>query len=137
VGRLVVLIDSESASASEAFARVVQLEKRGTVVGDRSSGRVMEAEYYRHRIGSRPAFSYGISVTEAEMVMTDGMSLEHVGVGPDVVVLPTPADLANNRDPVLTKAAELLGVQISPEEAGKILPYEENEQFNTPLSLND
>lgn len=136
-GRLVVLVDSESASASEAFARVIQLEKRGMVVGDRSSGRVMEAKHYRHQIDVRSAFSYGVSITEADMVMTDGASLEHLGVGPDAVVLPTPADVAKNRDPVLTKAAELLGMQISAEEAGKILPYEENEQFNTPLSLND
>lgn len=136
-GRLIVLIDSESASASEVFARVIQLQKRGTIVGDRSSGRSMEAKHYHHQVGSRSVFSYGVSVTEAEMVMTDGSSLEHMGVGPDTVVLPTPADLANNRDPVLAKAAEMLGVQISPEEAGKILPYQESESFNTPLSLND
>ena len=136
-GRLVVLIDSESASASEVFARVIQLEKRGIVLGDRSSGRVMEAKHYRHQLDSLSVFSYGLSVTEADLVMTDGVSLEHGGVGPDVAVLPTPADLANKLDPVLTKAAELVGVKISPEEAGKILPYEENEQFNAPLSLND
>jgi C-terminal processing protease CtpA/Prc len=136
-GRLAVLIDSESASACELLARVVQLEKRGFIVGDRSSGRVMEAKLYRHEVSLGSPVSYAVAVTEADLVMTDGKSLEHVGVDPDILVLPTRQDLANKRDPALAKAAGLVGVHLSPEEAGAILPNEESDQFQTTLSLND
>ncbi len=123
-GKIVVLVDAESASASELFARIIQLEKRGTVVGDHSSGSVMEAREYEEQTGTETAIFYGASITESNLIMTDGKSLEHAGVTPDEVVLPTAQDIANGRDPVLAHAAELLGVKISAEEAGKAFPYE-------------
>jgi C-terminal processing protease CtpA/Prc len=123
-GKVVVLLDAESASASELFARIVQLEKRGVVMGDHSSGSVMEAREHSEQTGTDTAVYYGASVTEWNLVMSDGKSLEHTGVTPDEVVLPSAMDLANGRDPVLAHAAESLGVKISPEEAGKAFPYE-------------
>ena len=123
-GDLVVLIDSNSASASELFARVIQLERRGRVVGDRSSGSVMEAYHYHFQTGADIAVFYGASVTGADLIMTDGKSLEKTGVTPDVIILPTAEDLAKGRDPALTKAAELVGVKIDSATAGKMFPFE-------------
>lgn len=124
IGRLAVLVDSASASASEIFARFIQLERRGFVIGDRTSGSVMEAEHYLHDLSIDSGVFYGSSVTDADLLMIDGKSLEHSGVEPDILVLPTAEDLASQRDPVLSKAAHLFGVQISPEDAGKIFPDE-------------
>jgi C-terminal processing protease CtpA/Prc len=123
-GKLVVLIDSESASASEVFSRVVQLEKRGTVVGDQSAGAVMEALDYSNSQGQDVKFFYGFSVTEADLIMKDGNSLEHVGVTPDVIINPTAKDLADGSDPVLAKAAELADLKLDAAAAGKLFPFE-------------
>ncbi|HEY0702166.1 MAG TPA: S41 family peptidase [Candidatus Acidoferrales bacterium] len=120
-GKVIVLVDSGSASASEIFARVMQLEKRGTVIGDLSSGYVMESEWF-------PFFSsgvdYGANITIANLIMTDGKSIEHHGVKPDDIQFPQPTDLETGRDPVLAHAVEVAGGTMTPEEAGKLFTYE-------------
>lgn len=121
-GKLVVIVDSDSSSAAELFARVIQLEKRGTVVGDRTPGSVMEARYHSKEMGGETVVMYGISIAEAEVIMADGQSLEKVGVTPDMIALPSGEDLAAGRDPVLTQALLQVGVLTPASEAGKIFP---------------
>jgi len=127
-GRLAVLVDQGSASASEIFARVVQLEHRGHIVGDRSAGMVMESRFYGHEFTTDAQVLYGASITRADLVMTDGKSLEHTGVDPDVVILPTSKDMAIKRDPAMAKAATLVGGHLTPEEAGSAFPPEDPNQ---------
>jgi len=121
-GKLIVLIDAESASASEIFSKVIQIEKRGTIIGDISAGAVMESQYFGHKSGIDIVVFYGVSVTVADLIMKDGKSLEKVGVIPDENLVPTAKDLASRRDIVLARAFEMLGHKISAEEAGKIFP---------------
>jgi C-terminal processing protease CtpA/Prc len=75
-------------------------------------------------VGQDTVAFYGSGITEADVIMGDGKSLEHVGVMPDQLLLPSAYALANGRDPVLARAAETLGVKVNPEEAGKAFPYE-------------
>lgn len=122
-GKTVVLIDAESASAAEVLARVIQLEQRGTVIGDRSSGSVMQSRQRMAGVDTVDGFiPYAVSITDADLIMTDGKSLEHVGVTPDELLIPTPADLAAGRDPVLARAVTLLGATLDPVQAGRMFP---------------
>ncbi len=124
-GELIVLIDSDSASASEVFSRVIQIEKRGKVVGDVSAGAVMTS-YSLSMANSRgvPGYEtlsfYGMNVTVADVIMSDGKRLERVGVIPDHPVGPTGEGLALKNDPVLAYAAGLMGVNVSPKDAGAL-----------------
>jgi hypothetical protein len=120
-GRLIILVDAQSASAAEVIARAVQLGERGIVVGDRTAGAVMVSRSFNHTIGTERVVAYAVSVTVADVVMRDGGRLERVGVTPDHLVLPTGADLAAGRDPVLARAAELAGVAMTPAQAGALL----------------
>ena len=120
-GRLIVLVDSRSASAAEMFARIVQIEKRGAVLGDRTSGQVMTSRIFPHEFGVGAALAfYAASVTIGDVRMSDGGSLEKVGVEPDEIVLPSPADLAASRDPALARAIEVAGGSLTPDEAGRL-----------------
>jgi C-terminal processing protease CtpA/Prc len=121
-GQLVMLVDSGSGSAAEITARVVQLEKRGTILGDQTAGAVMRSRGYDHQMGADTVVFYGASVTDADIVMTDGKSLENVGVTPDTISLPTGAEMRSLFDPVLSKAAELVGVKLEPAKAGAMFP---------------
>jgi C-terminal processing protease CtpA/Prc len=126
-GQLIVLVDSQSGSAAEMFARVVQIEKRGTVIGDRTAGAVMQSLFHPAMVtdaSSSNVVVFGVSVTNAEVIPSDGKVLERVGVTPDEVRLPTAADMAAKRDTVLAYAATLAGATLAPEKAAELFPYQ-------------
>jgi C-terminal processing protease CtpA/Prc len=120
-GKLIVLIDSKSSGAAELFARFIQLQKRGTVIGDVSAGAVFRARLHRFDLGESP---FAASISEAAPVMSDGVCIERQGVTPDEFLLPTADDLANANDPVLSRAVTALGGELDPAKAGSLFPVE-------------
>lgn len=122
-GQIAVLVDSNSASASEMTARVLQLEKRAVIYGDYTSGSVMTSFIVPFRsvmsaLSDAAIIKIGMSVTVADVKMRDGSRLENVGVTPDEVLQPAAIALAKKMDAVLAYAATKFGVEVSPEKAG-------------------
>ena len=108
--KLIILTDSETGSAAEVFTRLLQIEKRATVIGDRTAGAVMASMAYRLA-----------SITVSDFVLPNGERLEKVGVVPDVAVIPSPQQLAFGADPVLAYALMTAGVRVTPAEAAMLL----------------
>ncbi len=103
---LVVLIDGDSASASEIFAGAIRDHRRGTIVGSRSYGKGSVQGIFSLRVGGA-----GIRLTTAKFYSPHGHPYTKVGVSPDVAVhqvakptgdvVPQPSSLD---DPVMAAA---------------------------------
>lgn len=78
---LVVLIDDQSASASEIFAAAIRDNRRGAVVGERSFGKGSVQGIFP--LGHAGA---GIRLTTAKFYSPSGQPISKVGVQPDIVV---------------------------------------------------
>ena len=78
---LVVVIDGDSASASEIFAGAIRDHRRGTIVGTRSYGKGSVQGIFPLDIGGM-----GMRLTTAKFFSPQGRSFSNVGVEPDVLV---------------------------------------------------
>lgn len=78
---LVVLIDGDSASASEIFAGAIRDHHRGTIVGQRSYGKGSVQGIFP--LGQAGA---GLRLTTAKFYSPSGRPISRVGVDPDVAV---------------------------------------------------
>jgi len=122
-GNLIILVNANSASASEITTRFLQLEGYATVVGDRTAGAVMGSYYYPHEAGfvmGGKHVDYGLTVSVQDVIMNDEGRLENTGVTPEWIVIPTGADIAAKRDPQMVKALALAGIQVDPVQAAKV-----------------
>jgi C-terminal processing protease CtpA/Prc len=121
-GKIIAIVDSETKSVGEVIARTVQLEKLGIVIGDQTKGhvRLNTGFYSTIDVGFNVMQIYGAQITSSDVLMSDGQSLQNVGVIPDIKILPTATDIAAGHDPVIAKAVEMLGSKINYEDSGKL-----------------
>lgn len=78
---LVVLVDEDSASASEIFAAAIRDHKRGIVVGHQSYGKGSVQGIFPLNIGGG-----GVRLTTAKFFSPHGNAISQVGVTPDIPV---------------------------------------------------
>lgn len=102
-GKLAILIDSDSASASEATAGALQSTGRGVVVGERSCGCLLAYLGYATLPGGGE-----LAYSEVGFSTVKGERTEGRGVIPDVVVERRTDDIRANRDRVLEMAQAAL-----------------------------
>lgn len=96
---LVVLIDHDSASASEIFAAAIQENERGIIVGEKSYGKgTVQTLFPLQTVPS------ALRLTTAKFYSPDGREMAGVGVNPDIAV--RSVNRTTDRDPALEAAKE-------------------------------
>ncbi len=100
---LIVLIDKNSASASEIFSGILQEQKRAIIIGQLSAGSVSVGRMIEIR-----RYNAAIMITSEQLFTANGTKLEGKGVIPDIEVDRTKDDIMAGRDPQLEKAIEVL-----------------------------
>jgi carboxyl-terminal processing protease len=113
---LVVLIDGNSASASEIFAAAVRDAQRGTIVGERSFGKGSVQGIF-----PLSAANAGLRITTAKFYSPTHQAISGQGVQPHVVVHSTnrpvvsgtPLD-ADSSDPFINTAIQVIRRQFAP-----------------------
>ncbi len=106
-GPLFILVDSQSASAAEIFARHFQRNGSGVVIGDRTAGRVSVSRTFEKRVGANRIVPFAVQIAIGQLVFPDGELLEGSGVTPDVFCVPTTEDQRNEKDTCVEIATEL------------------------------
>ena len=99
---LVVLVNGNSASASEIVSGAIQDDGRGKLVGELTYGKGSVQEYF-------PLSDGGLArITVAKWLTPTGRAIDKIGLTPDVTVALTQADITAGKDPQLDAAVQLL-----------------------------
>jgi carboxyl-terminal processing protease len=99
---MVVLVNGNSASASEIVSGAIQDDGRGKLVGELTYGKGSVQEYF-------PLNDGGLArITVAKWLTPNGRTIDKIGLTPDQVVALTQADITAGLDPQLDAALKLL-----------------------------
>ncbi|MBR4956902.1 MAG: hypothetical protein IKZ31_04020, partial [Lentisphaeria bacterium] len=98
-GKVVVLVDENSASTSEMFAAAVQDNKIGLVAGSPTLGQCLPSMFLSLPSGFR------LQVVSGEAKRPSGKDIEKIGITPDI---PVENGFENGQDKVLTKVLAVL-----------------------------
>jgi carboxyl-terminal processing protease len=114
----VVLVDKNSASASEIVAGALKDNKRAVIMGDRTFGKALVQSVFSLADGS------GIAVTIAHYYTPNGIDISKKGVTPDVEIKLTEAQkkqlssdpqlVGTTQDPYYSQALSILNAQLVP-----------------------
>ncbi|MDR3688859.1 MAG: S41 family peptidase [Fimbriimonas sp.] len=101
-GKVAVLIDAQSGSASEILAQGLRDVMGAKIVGTKSAGAVLVSLYVEASSG------FYLQYPTSDYVTINGVRLEGLGVTPDVIVTDPAIHVPGAPDPVVDKAVSIL-----------------------------
>ena len=117
---IAVLCDESSYSNAEIFSHAIKTIGRGPLVGNTTGGNVISTGGWTTMMPDAwirlPERGWWIWGNKAHPEM-NGVNEEHNGAVPDYLIVRTPADVLNKRDPQLDKAVELMEVAAKEQES--------------------
>ncbi len=130
---LVILVDGNSASASEILTGALKDNKRAVVVGSQTFGKGLVQSVHELPDGS------GVAITIAHYFTPSGIDINHKGIAPNVRIDLTEAQeryLANNPDLIATRNDPQYARAINVLESGNFAQLMQNQAAKQPMGLH-